>query len=95
MHKTTPTSEHAAAIINLLRDNPSVGMTLTDVSDQTDIPVDELAADLAALVNRPGRPQEPASGVRPAPALSGGSDTSWQRLMPDGPPQAGNAPGIA
>lgn len=46
------TSERAELIINLLRDNPGVEMTLTDIADQTGIPVAELAAHLEDLSSR-------------------------------------------
>jgi len=45
--KLTP--ELAERIINLLRDNPGVSMTLADISDETDLPVEDLAVYLAEL----------------------------------------------
>jgi DNA-binding IclR family transcriptional regulator len=44
------TSARAEQIINLLRDNPGVEMTLGDVADQTGLPIAELAAYLEELV---------------------------------------------
>ena len=44
------TSDRAEMIINLLRDNPGVSMTLADIGDETNLPVDELAAHLEELV---------------------------------------------
>ena len=46
------TSDRAEAIINLLRDNPGVSMTLGDIGDETGLPVEELAAHLEDLVGR-------------------------------------------
>ena len=46
------TSDRADAIISLLRDNPGVSMTLPDIGDATDLPVDELAVHLEDLVER-------------------------------------------
>ena len=45
------TSERAEILINLLRNNPGVNMTLSDISDQTGLPVPELAAHLEDLVS--------------------------------------------
>ncbi len=45
--KLTP--GRAEQIINLLRDNPGVSMTLGDISDATGIPVEDLAAHLEEL----------------------------------------------
>jgi predicted transcriptional regulator len=44
--------ELAERIINTLRNNPGVDMTLADLSDETGIDVDELAAYLDDLVQR-------------------------------------------
>ena len=44
------TSDRAEMLINLLRDNPGVSMTLADIGDETNLPVDELAAHLEELV---------------------------------------------
>jgi DNA-binding IclR family transcriptional regulator len=49
MERPKLTSERAETIINLLRDNPGVAMTLADISDQTTLPVDEIAAHLEDL----------------------------------------------
>ena len=46
------TSDRAETIINLLRDNPGVSMTLADIGDETNLPVEELAAHLEDLVAR-------------------------------------------
>lgn len=45
----------AERIVNLLRDNPGVSLTLIDISDMLKIPVEELAAHLEDLSgeNRP------------------------------------------
>jgi len=48
--KLTP--DRAERIINLLRDNPGVELTLGDISDQTGLPVEELAAHLEDLTDR-------------------------------------------
>ncbi len=50
MERTNLTSERAETIINLLRDNPGVSMTLGDIVDATNLPVDELAANLEEIV---------------------------------------------
>jgi DNA-binding IclR family transcriptional regulator len=52
MERYKLTSERAELIINLLRDNPGVDMTLSDISDQIGLPVDELAAYLEDLQSR-------------------------------------------
>ena len=44
-------SGRAELIINLLRDNPGVSMTLADIEDETTLPVEELAAHLVELVD--------------------------------------------
>jgi DNA-binding IclR family transcriptional regulator len=44
------TSERAELIINLLRDNPGVFMTLGDIADETELPADEVAAHLQDLL---------------------------------------------
>jgi len=43
------TPARAEAIINLLRDNPGVSMTLGDISDGTGLPVEDVAAYLSDL----------------------------------------------
>jgi predicted transcriptional regulator len=43
------TGQRAELIINLLRDNPGVSLTLGDISDETGIPVEELGAHLQEL----------------------------------------------
>jgi len=48
--KLTP--ERAEAIINLLRDNPGVGMPLSTIADETGLPVEDLAAYLEDLAAR-------------------------------------------
>ena len=45
------TPDRAETIINLLRNNPGVSMTLGDIGDETGLPVEELAAHLEELVN--------------------------------------------
>jgi hypothetical protein len=52
MERHKLSSENAELIINTLRDNPGVDMTLADLSDLTAIPVDELAAYCADLASR-------------------------------------------
>jgi hypothetical protein len=49
MEQPQLTGELAERIINLLRDNPGVSLTLTDISDMLAIPVEELAAHLEEL----------------------------------------------
>lgn len=46
MERHKLSSEQAELIINTLRDNPGVQMTLGDLSDETGIDADELAAYL-------------------------------------------------
>ena len=46
-HKLT--SERTEQIVNLLRDNPGVSMTLADIADQLSLDADELAANLTEL----------------------------------------------
>lgn len=50
MEKPKLTPARAEQIVNLLRDNPGVELTLGDIADETDLPVDELAAHLEELV---------------------------------------------
>ena len=52
MDEPNLTSERGETIINLLRDNPGVSITLGDISDETGLPVEELAAHLEELVGR-------------------------------------------
>ncbi len=52
MERTPLTSERAELLINLLRNNPGVDMTLADISDATSLPVPELAAQLEDLAAR-------------------------------------------
>ena len=52
MERPQLTPDRAELIINLLRNHPGVSMTLGDISDQTGLPADELAAHLASLVSR-------------------------------------------
>lgn len=49
MEEINLSSARAQQIINLLRDNPGVSMTLSDISDATGIRVAELAAHLEEL----------------------------------------------
>jgi hypothetical protein len=49
MEQPQLTGDLAERIINLLRDNPGVSLTLTDISDMLAIPVEELAAHLEEL----------------------------------------------
>ncbi len=51
MERPKLTSERAEMIINLLRDNPGVPMTLADISDETGLPADELGAHLEELLS--------------------------------------------
>lgn len=46
MERHRLTSDQAELIINTLRNNPGIEMTLGDLSDETGIPVDELATYL-------------------------------------------------
>ena len=49
MERPKLTSEQAETIINLLRDNPGIEMTLPLISDNTGIPVEDLAVYLKEL----------------------------------------------
>ena len=49
MEQSKLTPERAEQIINLLRNNPGIEMTLGDIADETELPVDQLAADLEEL----------------------------------------------
>jgi hypothetical protein len=51
MEQPQLTSTRAEQLINLLRDNPGVSMTLGDLSDQTDIPIEEIGAHMEELVD--------------------------------------------
>ena len=51
MERTILTSQRAELLINLLRNNPGVDMTLGDIADETGLSVEELAANLAELVD--------------------------------------------
>ena len=42
----------AERLINLLRDNPGVSMTIGDIGDETGLPAEELGAHLEDLVER-------------------------------------------
>lgn len=44
--------ERAESIINFLRDNPGVGVTLGDIADGTRLPAEDLAAYLEDLASR-------------------------------------------
>jgi hypothetical protein len=50
MEQPRLSSAQAELIINTLRDNPGVSMTLADLSDATSIELPELAAHLEELV---------------------------------------------
>ncbi len=50
MERPKLSSDNAERIVNLLRDNPGVEMTLGDISDQTGLPVEDLGAYLDELV---------------------------------------------
>ncbi len=52
MERPKLTPDTAELIINLLRNHPGVDMTLGDISDETALPADTLAAFLADLVRR-------------------------------------------
>jgi hypothetical protein len=47
--KLTP--DRAEQIINTLRDNPGVEMTLSDIADATGLPVEDLGAHLEELID--------------------------------------------
>jgi DNA-binding IclR family transcriptional regulator len=49
MEKPKLTSDRAEQIINLLRDNPGIEMTLGDIADETNLPIEDLAAHLEDL----------------------------------------------
>ena len=51
MERPKLTPERAETIIDLLRDNPGVSMTLADIGDATTVPIDELAANLEEFVD--------------------------------------------
>lgn len=51
MERVKLTPQRAETIVNLLRDNPGVHMTLGDIADETGLPVDELGANLEALIS--------------------------------------------
>jgi hypothetical protein len=46
------TSDRAELIINTLRDNPGVEMTLGDIADATGLPIEDLGAYLEDLSDR-------------------------------------------
>jgi hypothetical protein len=46
------TSDRAELIINTLRDNPGVEMTLSDIADATGLPIEDLGAHLEDLSER-------------------------------------------
>ncbi len=52
MERPKLTSDRAELVINLLRNNPGVDMTLGDIGDQTGLPIEALGAYLADLVSR-------------------------------------------
>lgn len=49
MERPKLSGENAEQIINLLRDNPGVSMTLADIADETELPVEDLGAYLEEL----------------------------------------------
>jgi len=49
MEQPKLTSEVAEGIINLLRDNPGVSMTLGTIADETGLPAEDVAAYFAEL----------------------------------------------
>ncbi len=51
MERTKLTSDRAELIINTLRDNPGVHMTLAALSNETGLAADELAAHLEELLS--------------------------------------------
>jgi predicted ArsR family transcriptional regulator len=51
MEQPKLTSDRAELIVNLLRDNPGVSMTLADIADETGLAVEDLAAHLEDLVS--------------------------------------------
>ena len=51
MERPKLSSDRAELIVNLLRDNPGVNMTLGDISEQTDLPAEDLGAHLDELVD--------------------------------------------
>lgn len=51
MERPKLSADRAELIVNLLRDNPGINMTLGDISEQTDLPVEELGAHLDELVD--------------------------------------------
>lgn len=53
MERPKLTSENAELIINQLRNNPGVSMTLSELSDVTGLPVEDLAAYMEDLTARP------------------------------------------
>ncbi len=58
MERYQLTAERAELIINFLRNNPGLAMTLGDISDETALPPEELAAYLTDLVSRAVLEQE-------------------------------------
>jgi hypothetical protein len=52
MEQPKLTADRAEQIINLLRNNPGVEMTLGQIADETGLPVEELAAHLEDLADR-------------------------------------------
>ncbi len=53
MERPQLSSENAELIINLLRNNPGVSMTLGEIADETGLPAEDVGAYLADLANRP------------------------------------------
>ncbi len=51
MERAKLTSDRAERIVNSLRDNPRIHMTLAQLSDDAALPADELAAHLGELIS--------------------------------------------
>ena len=54
-------SVNAELIINLLRDNPGVSMTLGDIADGTGLPVEDVGAYMVDLADHPFIVREPTA----------------------------------
>jgi predicted transcriptional regulator len=53
MERPKLTPEKAELIINCLRNNPGVSMRLSDIADGTGLPVEDIAAYMEELAERP------------------------------------------
>lgn len=53
MERPKLTSEKAELIINLLRNNPGVGMRLSDIAHETGLAVEDVGAYMEELTERP------------------------------------------